>query len=280
MTTKQLLLTAYIALCALSAARAQDSCLLLDMRGKEPVFRSGEHITYTLSYTWGVWVPVGEADFTTTLKSERQRGFYHVEVNGKTFPFFDHFFKVRDYFATKIDTQTMQPFYMQRTIDEGGYRRNSVGRYDWDKSLLYAYTQRLDKPSPLRHDTLPITPCTFDVVSVFYYYRCCDFSQVKAGNSYSIQLALDNKVYTIRYRLYGTETLTVKGLGKFRTLKFSASLIAGKVFTGEEQVFFWVTDDSNRVPVYIEAPVIVGSIRARIKSWENLKYPLTSRLKI
>jgi hypothetical protein len=278
MTTKHLLLTVCVALCALASAKAQDSCLLFDMKGKEPVFRSGERVTYTLSYTLGVWVPVGEAVFTTTLKNEHQRDFYHVEVDGKSFPFFDYFFKVRDYFATKIDAQTMQPFYMQRTIDEGGYRRNSVGRYDWDKSALYAYTQRLDKPGKLRHDTLQLTPCTFDVVSVFYYYRSCDFSQMKVGNSYSIQLVMDNKSYTIRYRLYGTETLVIKDLGKLRTIKFSASLIAGKVFTGKEQVFFWVTDDSNRVPVYIEAPVIVGSIRARIKSWENLKFPMESKL--
>ncbi len=257
---------------------AQGECLLFDMSKREPVFRSGEKVTYTISYTWGVWINVGEVEFLTSLKEEKKKPFYHIEVNGKTQAFFDNFFTVRDYFSTKIDAKTLQPFYMQRNIDEGGYRRNSFGHYSWKDTLLYSSTQRLDKPQPAELDTLRLTPCTFDVVSLFYYYRCCDFSRMKVGNTYTVQLAMDNKVYNINYKLYGAEEVKVKGVGKFRTLKFSGSLIAGSVFTGKEQVFFWVTDDENRVPVYVEAPIKVGSIRARIKSWENLKYPMKSKL--
>ncbi|MDR0413883.1 MAG: DUF3108 domain-containing protein [Prevotellaceae bacterium] len=255
-------------------AAAQGECLLFDMQGKEPVYQSGEKVTYTISYTWGIWLNVGEVEFTTSLVKAHQKPFYYIEVNGKTYPFFDTFFKVRDYFSTKIDAQTLQPFYMQRTIDEGGYRRNSVGHYDRKREVIYSSTQRLDKTQPVKRDTLPLTPCTFDVVSIFYYYRCCDFSKMKLNTTYTVQLAMDNDVHCIRYKLYGVEVINIKGVGRFKTLKFSASLIAGTVFTGEEQVFFWVTDDENRVPVYVEAPIKVGSIRARIKTWSNLKSPL------
>jgi hypothetical protein len=268
------LLAAGITLLLTGTAAAQSDCLLFDLQGREPVFQAGERVTYTLSYTWGVWINVGEVEFLTSLVKAPPKPFYHVEVNGKTYSFFDNFFKVRDYFSTKIDAQTLQPFYMQRTIDEGGYRRNSMGYYNRQSEVIYSSTQRLDKPQPAKRDTLPLTPCTFDVVSIFYYYRCCDFSQMKTNTTYTVQLAMDNEVHNIRYKLYGAEVINVRGVGKFRTLKFSASLIAGTVFTGEEQVFFWVTDDANRVPVYIEAPVVVGSIRARIKTWKNLKHQL------
>ncbi len=259
-------------------AFAQGECLLFDMSKREPVFQTSEKVTYTLSYTWGVWINVGEVEFLTTLKEDTKNPYYHIEVNGSSYPFFDAFFKVRDYFSTKIDAKTLQPFYMQRTIDEGGYRRNSTGHYNWKDTVLYTSTQRIDKPRPVELDTLPLTPCTFDVVSLFYYYRNCDFSKMKINNTYSIQLAMDDKVYNINYKYYGKEEVKVKGVGKFNALKFSGSLIAGSVFTGKEQVFFWVTDDENRVPIYIEAPVKVGSIRARIKNWEHLKFPLKSKV--
>ena len=263
----------------LTTATAQAECLLFDMSSREPVFRSGEKITYTLSYTvMGAWINVGEVEFLTTLKDKEKQPFYHIEVNGKTYPFFDKFFTVRDYFATKIDAKTLQPFYMQRNIDEGGYRRNSIGHYNWRDTVIYASTQRIDKPQPAKHDTLRLTPCTFDVVSIFYYYRCCDFSKMKQKTAYSVQLAMDNEVYNISYRLLGREEIKVKGVGKFSTLKFSGTLIAGSVFTGKEQVFFWVTDDDNRVPVYVEAPIKIGSIRVRIQSWENLKYAMKSKM--
>jgi hypothetical protein len=263
-----------------AAAFAQGDCLLFDMSAREPVFKSGEKITYTLSYTvMGAWINVGKVEFLTTLKEEEKRPpFFHIEVNGKTASFFDNFFTVRDYFSSKIDAKTLQPFYMQRNIDEGGYRRNSVGIYNWADTVIYTRSQRLDKPRPERRDTLRLTPCTFDVVSIFYYYRSCDFSKMKNKIPYNVQLVMDNEQYNITYMLHGREEVKVKDAGKFRALKFSATLIAGSVFTGKEQVYFWVTDDENRVPVYIEAPIKVGSIRARIKSWENLKHPLKSKL--
>jgi hypothetical protein len=261
-------------------AFSQSNCLLFDMSAREPVFRSGEKITYTLSYTvMGIWTNVGEAEFQTTLKKEKNRPpFYHIDANGKTFSFFDKVFRVRDNFVSRIDAKTLQPFYMQRNVNEGGYRRKSVGNFRWANGVIHTSTQRLDKQQPEKRDTLHLTPCTFDVVSLFYYYRCCDFSKIKKNTTYNVNLAMDDKVYTINYKLHGREKQKVKGIGKFNTLKFSATLIEGEVFTGEEQIFFWVTDDENRIPVYIEIPIIVGSIRARISKWENLKFPLDSKI--
>ncbi|MDR1226723.1 MAG: DUF3108 domain-containing protein [Prevotellaceae bacterium] len=258
----------------LFCAAAHAQCLLANKVGQPSVFQNGEKVSYTLSYTWGAWVNVGEVEFLTTLKDEDKKEFYHVEVRGKTFSFFDKFFKVRDYFATKVDSKTLQPFYFRRDIDEGGYRRTSYISYSWKDSVIRTSTQRLDKPRPVKLDTLPLTSCTFDVISIFYYYRNCDFSKMKEKTRYSVELAMDDAIYHITYKLHGAETVKVKGVGKFKALKFSASLIAGSVFTGKEQVFFWVTDDENRVPVYVEAPIKIGSIRARIKGWENLRHEL------
>jgi hypothetical protein len=263
-----------MAILLLLCSAAQAQCLLANRTDQPPVFQSGEKVTYTLSYTWGAWINVGEAEFITTLKNENKREFYHIEVIGKTFSFFDKFFKVRDYFATKIDAKTLVPFYFRRDIDEGGYRRTSYLTYNRADSVIYASTQRLDKPGPVKLDTLPYTPCTFDVISIFYYYRNCDFSKMKEKTRYSVEVAMDDAVYHVTYMLHGREEVKVKGVGKFKALKFSASLIAGSVFTGKEQVFFWVTDDENRVPIYVEAPIKIGSVRARINSWENLRHKL------
>ncbi len=41
----------------------------------------------------------------------------------------------------------------------------------------------------------------------------------------------------------------------------------------------WITDDENKIPVYIESPVRVGSINGYISGYKNLKYPVTSLVK-
>jgi hypothetical protein len=44
-------------------------------------------------------------------------------------------------------------------------------------------------------------------------------------------------------------------------------------------MIMWVTDDENLIPVKITSPVIVGSVSATLMRYENLKYPLSSRIK-
>jgi hypothetical protein len=67
--------------------------------------------------------------------------------------------------------------------------------------------------------------------------------------------------------------------GKFRCIKFKASLISGTIFKEGEEMTVWVTDDKNRLPLYIEAPIIIGSIRAELQSFSNLRNAMDAKVK-
>ena len=45
---------------------------------------------------------------------------------------------------------------------------------------------------------------------------------------------------------------------------------------GEEDMTIWISDDENRIPVYFEAPLIVGKATGRMTDCNGLKYPFTS----
>jgi hypothetical protein len=38
----------------------------------------------------------------------------------------------------------------------------------------------------------------------------------------------------------------------------------------------WVSDDANRIPVRVESPISVGSVKVDMMGYRNLRYPLTS----
>ena len=38
----------------------------------------------------------------------------------------------------------------------------------------------------------------------------------------------------------------------------------------------WVTDDPNHVPIRIESPIVVGTIKIDMMQYKNLRYPLSS----
>lgn len=88
--------------------------------------------------------------------------------------------------------------------------------------------------------------------------------------------AIDDDIYNVYFILHGRETRKIKGLGTVRTIKFAAKLLAGEVFTGEEDMMIWVTDDDNRIPVWFEAPIMVGTASGRLAEYSGLKYPFSS----
>ena len=91
--------------------------------------------------------------------------------------------------------------------------------------------------------------------------------------------AIDDDVYNVYFILHGRETIKVKGLGTVNTIKFAAKLLEGEVFKGEEDMIIWVTDDENRLPVYFEAPLLVGKATGRMSGYAGLKHPFTSLVK-
>ena len=91
---------------------------------RNTTFKSGEQLTFKVFYTLaGVYVAAGEATFTASLERMNNKPIYHITGDGKTYSFYDSFFKVRDRYESFIDTATLQPFKFIRNVYEGGYKK-------------------------------------------------------------------------------------------------------------------------------------------------------------
>lgn len=73
----------------------------------------------------------------------------------------------------------------------------------------------------------------------------------------------------------GKERIKTK-YGKFRAIKLKPLLLQGEIFTGGEKMTLWVSDDANKIPLRIETPISVGSIKVDMVKYSNLKHPLSS----
>ena len=54
-------------------------------------------------------------------------------------------------------------------------------------------------------------------------------------------------------------------------MKFRPLVQSGRVFEEQESVTLWVSDDKNRLPVRLQADILVGSIKADLENFKNLK---------
>jgi hypothetical protein len=52
------------------------------------------------------------------------------------------------------------------------------------------------------------------------------------------------------------------------------------MFEGGERMTIWITDDENHIPIRIETPIIVGSVKVDMKSYQGLRYPLSSMIEV
>jgi hypothetical protein len=88
---------------------------------------------------------------------------------------------------------------------------------------------------------------------------------------------LDNEVYNLYIKYLGKETVKTR-YGKFRAIKFKPLLVKGTLFEGGEKMTVWVSDDANHIPLRIESPIVVGSVKVDMMQYRNLRYPLSSMI--
>jgi hypothetical protein len=77
----------------------------------------------------------------------------------------------------------------------------------------------------------------------------------------------------------GRETIKTK-YGKFRAIKFKPLLIKGTLFEAGEKMTVWVSDDPNHIPLRVESPIIVGSVKADMVEFQNRRAALSSQISL
>lgn len=239
-------------------------------------FSSGEELIYQASYNWGfIWLDAGEVIFKTEMAEHNGTPCYKLSGVGGTYPSYDWIYKVRDRFEAWVDTSTLKPSRYIRDVKEGGRYFYNECFFNFNKLKAYCVTKMQKKPPRL--DTVNISSCAFDPLTMIYYSRNADFSKCKVNDTVPISLFLDNKVYSLYLRYLGKEVLKLDDKNTFNCIKFSPKLVEGTIFKGGEGMTVWATDDKNRIPVYVEAPIIVGTVKAKIIRWKGLKNKFESK---
>ncbi|MEP7317780.1 MAG: DUF3108 domain-containing protein [Panacibacter sp.] len=232
---------------------------------RNTAFSNGEQITFNIFYSVaGIYVNAGTANFSLSLDRINNKPCYHVVGDGKSNSSYDWIFKVRDRYETYFDTGNMQPLKFIRNVDEGGYKKTENITFNQQTNTAITTAGVFKVPN-----------CVQDVLSSIYYARNIDFSKYSPGDKIPFDMFLDNEVYNLYLRYMGKETVKTK-YGKFNAIKFKPLLVKGTIFQGGEKMTVWVSDDANHIPLRIESPIVVGTIKIDMMQYKNLRYPLSS----
>lgn len=228
-------------------------------------FQPGEKLVYRVHYGW---LTAGEATFEVYPRLYTVAGLpaYVFRGSGKTAAAFEWFYKVRDYMDTYVDTAQMRSLLYYRWVNEGDFHFVDTVTFDYARQEIRG-----------RKGTFAMDTWIMDMLGAFYYARRLNVREMPPGTVVPIPVFLDDKVYNLGMKILGRETIRTD-LGTFHCIKITPIVVADRVFRGQEEMIMWVTDDDNLIPIKITSPVIVGSVSASLKSYENLKYPLSARV--
>ena len=238
---------------------------------REDAFQSGEWFKFRVHY--GL-INAGYATLEVQDGVINNKKVYHVIGKGYSTGMSRFFFKVDDLYESYFDKVTGNPYRYIRKIDEGGYTKNQEGFFNpaSDRVLVKDYENKTEK-------TYVIPNNTQDIVSSFYYLRNYPtINKLKVGESVSIDMFFDEETTKFKLKFIGREDLDTK-FGVIPTMIFRPIVQSGRVFKEQEALTVWISDDDNKIPLRIQAKLIVGSIKADLESFKGLKNSFTIKVK-
>lgn len=256
------------------------------LRAEQPeralAYDAGESLRYVVSYHAKLLrnVEMGEVFISVEGDTINNRPALRIDAYARVMGTFRWFYKMDDYYYTWIDTETHKPILAQGRIREGNYRFRNDFVYDWDEMKSHNTWRNL-KWEEDKTASVDLTEKSMDAVSLFYDLRSEDLDNYEIGEDKVLDLLLEDTIRHVRYTYLGQEVKKIRGLGEVETLKFSCQLATsqGESFEDGSEFFVWISDDPNKIPVYLESPIKVGSVRATLTDYEGLKYPEESVLK-
>ena len=228
-------------------------------------FKQGEKLKYILHFGK---INAGEASFeiADSLKQIAGKDHFDINVKGISYKAFDNFYKVRDYFESFVECNSLLPTVFMRDVKEGVYGRSEYYIFDRNRNLAKSGTKTISVPAAIH-----------DIVSVFYYLRCIDWSKQQTGTKLDLVTLLDEELMPFSIVYTGKKVISTK-VGKVSCYVFKPKLVQGRIFIGQDDMTIYVSEDKNQIPVRVESSVYLGVVRADLITYSGLKFPFTAKV--
>ena len=245
------------------------------------LYHPGEELYYRVSYKAKMFpnTEMGTVEVRTSEDRSNGKTFYKVVGIGRTLPTYRWFYNLEDIYTVWIDTASMRPVRFVSDLHEGDYTFQSQYTYNWPDSTVHTRWQ--SRKRPFQEKDIPLTSESMDAISLFFNLRTAEAEDFDTREPGTLQMVLQDTIKILHYRYLGRENKKIRNVGKFKALKFECQLgtTEGYSFTDGTIFTLWISDDRNKIPLYIESPVKVGSIQAYISKYKGLKYPLESLIR-
>jgi hypothetical protein len=218
-----------------------------------------EWLKYEVSYSPAlVWIKAGEFTFNSSSKTLNSIPVKVYEVKGGSLSSYDWFFRVRNQIKVVVDAQQLKPFIVEKQFNHNGHISDECYNIDYPYKKIYYTSQSEGKKI---NDTFNFDNNFFDFVSVSYFIRNTDFSQLTINKKVPFYVICGKELCPLYFIYRGNETIKI-GNKQQNCIKVSVASIPGSVFRDAESITAWLQNDTQKAPVLVEATLRVGTLKA------------------
>ena len=175
---------------------------------RNTAFSGGEHLSYDLYFNWKfIWFKVGSADMDIQqTKYEGQDAYraYLITRGSKTA---DRYFVLRDTLTTYTTLDIVPLFYTKNALEGKRYSKERVVYSYGEEGITLDLTYQKNN-DPVRKNTVTVSECPYDMISMLLKARSFDGSKFKVGDRIKFMMA-EGKHCEEQYIVYrGREKFT------------------------------------------------------------------------
>ena len=220
-----------------------------------------ESLNYKVMFKWGlVHKQAGRATVNITDHGNK----YVATLTARSESWADKFYSVRDTLISTMSKSDFLPERYERIAYEGGTFAHDIVTISRSGTTFTGDTERYrrkkNKINTVKSTgTLKAEGHTVDLLSVFYYLRAINFETLTPGYTKTINIFSGKKKELINIKYLKKEVLEVDNK-KFETYKISFTFTTDGETKSSDDIFTWISTDSNHIPLKLEGKLKVGKI--------------------
>lgn len=231
---------------------------LADAKIMEKAYQGNEKFVFKLSWSGGV--KIGDLFMEINkLQGEKER--FELKVRVKDSGMLHFFYPVSDTFVTIVEGAQRLPISYEVHQKEGrNYEARRYSEYDQEKGIV-RYQKNHQKPVVYQ-----IEGGVHNEFSSFFFTRVL---KLDSGKSVIVPTFADGKRHEVVVKTGELTRLKGTVRGDVNTIPVTPIMTFKGLYDKDGDTVIWFTDDDCRVPVRIKSKILIGSIIAKLVTYEN-----------
>jgi hypothetical protein len=255
---------------------------IVSAQAQEKPCQEGEMLHYDIRYKYGlVMLKAGVADYSVKGEYYRQDYAFKIALSFKTSSFFDRIYKIRDTLNSYLHNENLEPLYHIRKIHEGD-------THFWEELFFSVHSSQYSEARVIRSNSMGVKFDTiifsnnagYDLLSVFIFARTLDYSNLAKGKTFNISSFVGKDKVNIIARYDGQTVVEKSEKLKYNAHKLAIDIADNAFKESKNAMEIWISDDMNRIPLKLKAKLAIGAAEVDLASYQNLKYPFVSEIRI